>query len=204
MAGAISADEGKVEAVQKLAARAGLAGVDAEGDKVADSIAAIGRALGRLSNPQVEFAEGAAIPGATAHEVVAKSFRVLPPPLHLSGMPACFAEGSPNAHSPNFSFLEVPGGNFCHYRDGPLVVAPGGDLVARDYSSRYAGLVHFYATPLRRVLADSVRIDGTVLVLADDVRPLNYCHWIVDWLPRLLSVGDAAPVRDSTRAGDRA
>jgi capsular polysaccharide biosynthesis protein len=86
--------------------------------------------------------------------------------------------------------LEVRDGYFCHFRDGPLVVAPGGDVVLRDFSSRFAGLVHFYETSLRQVLADAVRIDGTVVVMADDVRPLNFCHWMVDWLPRLAVLGE--------------
>jgi len=188
----VPASLGKVEAVQELAARAGLAEFDASGPKVADTIATIGRALGRLSNPHVELRDGAAIPGATVRTVFGRGVRDLAEPLHLSGMPGCFTAASPTAHSPEFRVLEVPDGYFCHFRDGPLVVSPNGDVVARDFSSRYAGLVHCYETPLRQVLADAVRIDGTAVVIADDVRPLNFCHWIVDWLPRLAFLAEQA------------
>jgi capsular polysaccharide biosynthesis protein len=191
-AGPVPASVGKVEAVRLLAARAGITAFDADGMQVGDSIAAIGRALGRLSNPQVEFRDADAIPGASVRLVYGKQVRTLAEPLHRSGMPDCFTAASPTAHSPDFRVLELPDGYFCHYRDGPLVVAPAGDIVARDFSSRFAGLVHFYATPLRQVLADAMQVDGTVIVLADDVRPLNFCHWIVDWLPRLACLGEQA------------
>ena len=190
--GPVRAAVGKVEAVRDLAGRAGLAEFDAHGMTVADSIAAIARVLGRLSNPQVEFRDGAALPGAAVRLVYGKQVRRLREPLHLSGMHDCFSEHSPTAHSPDFRVLTLPDGFFCHYRDGPLVVASSGDLVARDFSSRFAGLVHYYETPLRQVLADAMRIDGTAVVLADDVRPLNFCHWMVDWLPRLAFLGEQA------------
>ena len=35
-------------------------------------------------------------------------------------------------------------------------------------------------------------IDGTVIPIADDIRPLNFCHWLVDWLPRLGFLGPTA------------
>jgi capsular polysaccharide biosynthesis protein len=188
----VAASLGKVEAVRDLAARAGLGDVDAEGMQAGDTVAAIARVLGRLNNPQVELRDGARIPGASIRLVFGKHVRALPEPLHVSGMPDCFTAASPTAHSPDFRVLELTDGYFCHYRDGPLVVSPSGDTVARDFSSRYAGLVHYYETPLRQVLADAMRIDGTVVVLADDVRPLNYCHWMVDWLPRLAFLGEQA------------
>ncbi len=190
--GPVPAALGKEEAVRALAARAGLTGIDADGMEVGAGIAAIGRVLGRLSNPHVELRDGAAIPDASERLVYGKQVRGLAEPLHLSGMPGCFTATSPTAHSPDFRVLNVADGYFCHYRDGPLVVSPTGDAVARDFSSRFAGLVHFYETPLRQVLADAMRIDGTVVVLADDVRPLNFCHWLVDWLPRLAFLGERA------------
>ena len=157
---------------------------------IADGIAAIGRVLGRQSNPYVELRDGATLPGAATRVVFTRHVRELTPPLHLSGMPGCFTAASPTAHTPEFRVLELPDAYFCHYPDGPLVVSAEGDRVARDYSGRFAGLVHYIETPLRRVLADAVKIDGTVIVLGDDVRPLNFCHWLVDWLPRLAFLGE--------------
>jgi capsular polysaccharide biosynthesis protein len=195
--GPVQASVGKVEAVRELAARAGLADADAEGHGVPATLAAIGRTLGRLSNPHVELRDSAALPGATTRLVFGKDVRELAPPLHLSGMPGCFTAASPTAHRPDFTVLSLEGGHFCHFRDGPLVVSARGDAVARDYSSRFAGLVHYYETDLRQVLADAYRLDGTAVVIADDVRPLNFCHWIVDWLPRLALLGERARHSDT-------
>jgi capsular polysaccharide biosynthesis protein len=195
--GPIAATVGKVEAVRALAARAGLADVDAEGAGVAAALAAVGRVLGRLSNPHVELRDSAAVAGVATRLVFGKAVRGLVPPLHLSGMPGCFTEQSPVAHSPDFSVLTLQGGYFCHYRDGPLVVTARGNAVLRDYSSRFAGLVHHYETDLRQVLADAYQLDGTAVVIADDVRPLNFCHWIVDWLPRLAFLGEQARQGDT-------
>lgn len=193
----IRAATGKVEAVRELAARAGLAEVDPHGPNVAETIAEISRALGRLSNPHVELRDAAALAGATERLVFGKRVRTLAPPLHLCGMHPCFTAASPTAHTPDFRVLELPDGYFCHYRDGPLTVASAGDVVVRDFSSRFAGLVHFYETPLRQVLADAMPVDGTAVVIADDVRPLNFCHWIVDWLPRLAFLGEQARRADT-------
>jgi capsular polysaccharide biosynthesis protein len=101
------------------------------------------------------------------------------------------------AHTPDFRVLNVPGGYVCHFPDSPIVLSAQGDTVLRDYSSRFAGLVHFLDADLRQIVADAYHVNGTVVVLADDVRPLNFCHWIVDWLPRLAFLGERAH-RDDT------
>ncbi len=193
----VAASVGRAEAVRDLAARAGLGDVDTDGMQAAEAIPAIARVLGRLSNPHVELREAAALPGAQVRLVFGKHVRQLAAPLHLSGMPGCFTAASPTAHSPDFRVLELADGYFCHYPDGPLIVSPTGDTVIRDFSGHFAGLVHYYETPLRQVLADAVRIDGTVVVLGDDVRPLNFCHWMVDWLPRLAFLGEQARRADT-------
>lgn len=180
----------KADAVIHLAARAGLHGLDPRGPGVADSIAAIARVLGRLSNPHVELSDVATIGWDQARLVFPEQARTLMPPLHLSGMPDCFTTRSPRAESPAFRVMALEDWFFCHYPDSSLVVSPSGDMVARGVSSRFAGLVHYYETSLRRMLANAARIDGTVVVLGDDVRPLNYCHWLVDWLPRLAALGE--------------
>jgi capsular polysaccharide biosynthesis protein len=188
--GPVPALLGKSEAVETLAARAGLAEFHTDGLKVADTIAALGRMLGRLSNPHVELRDSTAIAGMNARLVFGKHERLLPEPLSVNGRHQSFEAGQASAYTPDFRVLELPDAYFCHFPDTPLAVSAGGDVVVRDYCSRFAGLVHFYETPLRQVLADAVRIDGTVVVLDDDVRPLNYCHWLVDWLPRLAFLGE--------------
>jgi capsular polysaccharide biosynthesis protein len=92
--------------------------------------------------------------------------------------------------------LRVRNGYLCQLADGPLVVSAQGDVGITDYSSRYARLVYFYNHNLRASLANARFVDGTAVVMCDDVRPLNYCHWIIDWLPRLAFLGDRARRRD--------
>jgi capsular polysaccharide biosynthesis protein len=189
-AATLAASLGKQDAVRALAQRAGLGAVGTYQTQVGDYLATIGHALGRLANHAVELRDGAGLPGASVRLVSGRHSRRLAAPLHLCGMPDCFTPSSPMAYSPDLDVLEIAGGYVCHYPDGPLIVSAAGDAIARDFSSPFAGLVHFYETPLRRILDDAVRINGTALVLADDVRPLNFCHWLVDWLPRLSVLGE--------------
>ncbi len=186
----LPASLGKIEAVRILSTHAGLRGEAADIDQVADTIVEIGRALGRLSNQHVDLVDCAQISGASLRLAYGEHVRELPKATHLSGVPDCFTEASHIAHSPNLRVLEMADGYICHYRDGPLVVSADGEFVAQDFSSPFAGLVHYYETPLRQVLADAVRIEGTVVALADDVRPINFCHWLVDWLPRMTCMGE--------------
>ena len=90
---------------------------------------------------------------------------------------------------PPFATLEVPGGYVAQVGRAPVVLLPTGDLVVADFSSGYARLLHAYDLDLPRVLAEARRIDGTALVLCDDVWPPNYSHWLLDELPRLAFLG---------------
>jgi capsular polysaccharide biosynthesis protein len=190
---------GKVEAIRALASHAGFADADADaqGTGVAATLLAIGRVMGRPRNAQINLRPASDIPGVTERLFAGKGVRTLPPPNHRSGMPECFTDQSPVAHTPDFRLLNVPGGYLCHVPDAPVVVSAQGDVIAADYSSRFAGLVHFYDYDMRQLLADAHQVNGSVIVMADDVRPLNFCHWLVDWLPRLACLGERT-LRDDT------
>jgi capsular polysaccharide biosynthesis protein len=195
--GLMAASTDKFAAVAALATRAGLPPGEALGEAVAHTLAAIDAALGRLTNVQVSLRDSGDIHGITSRLVFAWNVRPLPPPLHLGDAPACFTPQSPLAQSPDFRLLTVPGGYFCHYPDSPLVINGQGDTAVRDFSTGYAGLLHYYDADLRQILADAFQVNGTVIAIADDVRPINFCHWLVDWLPRLACLGERAG-RDDT------
>ena len=195
--GATPASMNSIEAMRALTARAGLDDADCEGDGAPMTLVALGRVLGRLRNRHVELRAATDIAGVSQRLVFGAGVRTLTAPNHRSGMPSCFTDQSPVAHTPDFRVLNLPGGYLCHVPDGPVVVTAAGDTVVGDYSSRFAGLVHFHDVDLRQMLADAQHVNGAVVVIADDVRPLNFCHWIVDWLPRLAFLGERAQ-RDDT------
>lgn len=195
--GAIPAALGKVEATTALVERVGLQGADVAGQKVAETLAAVATALGRQRNPHIELRPAHDIAGISQQLYFNKCVRLLPSPNHRGMRPDCFTDQSPVAHTPDFRVLNLPGGYLCHFPDAPLVLPAQGDTVVSDYSSRFAGLVHFQDADLKHILADAHHVNGTVVIMSDNVRPLNYCHWIVDWLPRLAFLGERAR-RDDT------
>jgi capsular polysaccharide biosynthesis protein len=80
-------------------------------------------------------------------------------------------------------------GYFGHFFGGPLTVAPDRSTIVKDVSSRYAPLYQYYDFDLNSMLKNARDIDGTVVAISDDIRPLNYCQWIANWLPRLAFLG---------------
>lgn len=180
----------KVEAVAQLARRAGLASFDARGDGLPATLAAIEAALGRRANLGIGLHPSQDLPPAWFRLVAGRQARLLAPPRHLSLRPEGFGPGSHEAYSPDFRLVSIPRGYLCLYPDGPLIVTDGGRAVVSDLSSPYAPLIHQYDADLRRLLADAVAVNGDVVCISDDVWPLNFSHWMVDWLPRLAALGE--------------
>ncbi len=83
-----------------------------------------------------------------------------------------------------------------------MLASDGMTLVA-DFSSPYAGLIHSYDIDVPTMLGAAYRVDGTAVLLCDDVHPLNYCHWILDELPRLTLLGERRDVVVITSEEDR-
>ena len=188
---------GKADAVRALADRIALKDVAPWGPNVPAHLQAISSEIGHLNNLDIDLVDAANLPGLSNTLHFATADRKLSSPIYLNGRPGCFPEaGADNAFATTFNVLTVRNGYISHFAGGPFILASDGRTIIKDYSSRYAGLVHFYSTPMRKCIEDARYIDGLVIPIADDVRPLNYCHWLVDWLPRLAFIGMQARRRD--------
>ncbi len=73
-----------------------------------------------------------------------------------------------------------------------VVLADDGRSIVKKYSSSFTNLLHFYDVDPSASLEGARTIDGTAIVLCDDAPPTQYCHWLVDWLPRLAVLGSYA------------
>jgi hypothetical protein len=167
-----------------LAAQAGLADAAVRGPGVAATLAAIGERLGTLFNRDIGFRDGEE-PLGPASLVAVASERRLRPPRHLSDVPEGFGPATHEALSPAVRLLSVPDGYLVPFGNAPVVLSGNGREVLRRYSSRYAPMLHLLDIDLGRLRDAAIEVGGPLLVLGDDVRPSNYCHWLVDWLPRL-------------------
>lgn len=184
---------GKGDAVFKLGNLAGLP--DANGwdaSTVPSTLAQISASLPPLRNEQmvVSDAEELALKWTPIHHANARG---LMPPIFTNGRPTCFGSVlNINAFSPEFKVLTVQNGYIGHFFGAALVVASDGHSIVEDVSSRYAGLYQYYDFDAASLLKEAPFIDGIVVPIADDIRPLNFCHWLVDWLPRLGFLGPLA------------
>jgi capsular polysaccharide biosynthesis protein len=181
-----------VAATDALAARAGLPQGHSRMAAAAATLAAAGAALGPASNAGIALRPSHDIAGVAVRRVYGRQVRTLTAPLHLSGMPDCFTPHSAVAHSPDFDVLAIPGGYLMNLPNRPVIVTGHGDTVVSDYGTVYAGLLHYYDFDLRQTLSEAQTVNGTLISIADDVWPLNFCHWMVDWLPRLAALGELA------------
>jgi hypothetical protein len=167
-----------------LGRRAGLANPQAWGSGVSPTLDALTQALPPKHNLDIVMVDGLE-PFGEVRPSVRGELALLPPPRHLTAVPPGFSSQSHEAWRPGVRLLRLPGGYLCHFNRVPLVLTGSGREILRDYSSRYARLVHYVDFDLRGVLATALEIPGSLLVLEDDVHPSNFCHWLVDWLPRL-------------------
>ena len=183
----------KAEAVRWLGEEAGVAiGNPWLSAKVGDDIARISEALGACRNTAVRFVRHEEVPEAVERRVFSTPPRRFPPPRWANLRHDTF-EGLPDTdypvETPDFRILSLPGAYLCNFLEAPVVVAADGNTVIADYSSNYAGLMRFHRRPLRDCLAQAPYIDGTVVLIADDVQAANIFHWTIDWLPRMASLG---------------
>jgi len=179
-----------VDAVRTLADAIGLQDYNPWGPDVGQYLDRVESQLGRLNNKATGLATAADL-GIPRHLSFSAPAVIRPQvPLHLTGRPDYFPE-YPNYISPQeLSFVSLPDGYFCDFSSGPLTITPDGKTVLRDYSSHHSQLVYYYEVSVGRLLAQARYVDGTVMPIADDARPTNYCHWMLDWLPRLAALGD--------------
>ncbi len=137
---------------------------------------------------------------ASAREETAfnPSVHQMPLPVHLTTQPPSFpAAGVENAFSPGLTTVSIPRGVFWNFAESPLTMLPDGRTILSNYSSKYSRLVHFYDVDPLVCFKQGKYIDGTAIVLVDDIRPLNFCHWLIDALPRLAALGSRARRADT-------
>jgi capsular polysaccharide biosynthesis protein len=186
----------KTDAVRHLAVAHGFHDVDPWGDSVGEILDRILRIRGRSNRFGLRLVASDAV-HARRFPIFNASSRVLRSPIHLSERPQSFPPaGIENAFSPGFTVLSVPKGIFWNFVESPLVLAADGISIVRDYSSKYAPLVHFHETDPADAFRNRIQVDGTAIVMTDDVRPLNFCHWLIDGLPRFAALGERARNRD--------
>jgi capsular polysaccharide biosynthesis protein len=189
----VSPDLQKTEAVITLAAASGLGTVNPWIDTVSRTIASIADILPPQTNRGVALQEAAALPAATRRGVFAARSRTLRAPVHLHGVPPGFTATTREALSPDLRLLGLPDGVLCDLGDMPLVLNAEATVLVSDFSSRYARLLHYYDIDIRRLAADAIRVPGPLLLIADDVRPVNFSHWVLDWLPRIVCLAGVVP-----------
>ncbi len=184
---------GKADAVLELGARVGLKVANPwHSAAVPDILRQIRTLLSPTSNGQivVSSAEELSLGWTPIHY---PTRRDLTPAVFTNGLPDCFGTGGRiTAFSPEFKVLSVPNGYFGHFFGAPMVLASDKRTIVRDVSSHYSDLYQYYDMDAAGILDAAPFIDGTVIPISDDIRPLNFCHWLVDWLPRLAFLGARA------------
>jgi capsular polysaccharide biosynthesis protein len=180
---------GKTDAVRKLADTFAVPDVNPWGENVGDALDEISRRADRPAESDLKIAS-VSQGGCKEDLFVAAYARRLEAPMHLSTRPDCFpAAGGSNAYSPDVKLLRIPNGLFWNFAESSVVLTASGTAIVKEYSSRYTPLVHFYDVDPKAHFRDSIEVEGDAVVLCDDIRPLNFCHWLVDWLPRLAFLG---------------
>lgn len=149
-------------------------------------LAALGRRPAMAKTKLVSRADASG--ASTIAMAQARDFR-LPPPIHLNGRPSCFPEAcGPRGMSGSFELAEIRNGYFATCRGMPLVFDSSKRLLG-DRSSNFWPLVDLCGDDVVSWLNDAPTVSGPAIILADDVWDTNFCHWLLDWLPRLALMG---------------
>jgi capsular polysaccharide biosynthesis protein len=189
----ISSATEKPDALMALAVAAGFGAVDPWADTAGHVATAIAEILPAETNRGVALRAAATLRDDARRLVFPGRARDLRPPVHYHRVPPGFTHASREALSPDVNLLDLADGVFCHLADMPLALTADATVALKDFSSRYAPLLHYYDVDLQRLAADAVAVPGPLLVIADDVRPLNFSHWVLDWLPRIACLTSVAP-----------
>ena len=181
---------GKTDAVSELATRAGIPVANSLGPRSVPSILEDVRAkLSPVRNENIVILTAEQL-GLKWMPIHSPTMRPLAPAIFTNGRPTCFGDGhSVTAFSPRFKVLSIKNGYVGHFFGATLVISPDRSSIVEDVSSRYGRLFQYYDSDATTVLKEAPFIDGIVIPITDDIRPLNFCHWLVDWLPRLEFLG---------------
>ncbi len=173
---------------------AGSPDADVHGSGIALANAA--QRVGARSNRGIAVASAAQLQLAPPELIAAKCFRRFPPLQHPGALPEWFNPQSHVAETADLRLLRLPGGHLLHLAHAPVVLAAGADAVVRDFSGRYAPLVNHVDLDLAPILRGARAVSGPVFVLGDEIAPPNYCHWMLDALPRLQALERLGARRD--------
>jgi capsular polysaccharide biosynthesis protein/tetratricopeptide (TPR) repeat protein len=194
--GLLTTDTGKSEAIRLLAEAYGFPKISLVGEAVAEFLENILQ-IDCLTNGITMNLNSAVDAKGQEKTVFEASVQRREPPTHLTGRPASFPPtGGENAFSPALRVLTLPHGVLCNFAESSIVFSADGKSIVKDYSSKYSRLVHFYDIDLSALISNATYIAGSAIVLPDDIRPLNFSHWLADWLPRLAFLGSRARRRE--------
>lgn len=172
-------------ALDVLRARHGVLEVDAYDARFADLFGIVGQ----LTNHDVGVGPWAS--SSASREVAsmpAVSHRLAPP--HLIGprrSRAVFDGGVQEA--PPSRLIAVQGGAVLRLSGIPVVL--DGMTALSDLSGVHAPLLHCYDVDVAGRLAQAQRVEGPALLLMSEIGDGNYCHFLLDELPRLALTDDA-------------
>lgn len=125
--------------------------------------------------------------------------RFLTPPQHLTERPSCFFDGRLYAAAQNLLVYTLAGGYVGRIGDAPVIWANDGRTIIPSCSSRFAPMLALSGCDIKGILARAPMIAGTVLVLMGDYQSENYCHWLLDEMPRLGLVPVSSDLRIAMR-----
>jgi hypothetical protein len=111
-------------------------------------------------------------------------------PLHLTDPPFCYPKGTLIAQADKLSIYCVNQAFLARIGDAPVVFMEDKAHIVGDCSSRHAPMMSYSGFSVSDCLDRAAKIDGTVLCLMGDYQSENYCHWLLDELPRLGLVAD--------------
>jgi len=174
-------------AIAAVAQAAGVASVDIHSGDYTELFAAA-EIVGLPRNDDMKFRPATEIAGAVWHSGIVAEPRKFNAVDRLGSRRAGpgheFAGGGPFAAS-SLDMLELPGGTVMRLAGAAIVVAADGVSVTGEVSSEYARLLHVYDVDAAGLLAEARHVPGTAFVLMSDIGDGNYCHWLIDELPRL-------------------
>lgn len=188
---------GKTAALEKLARIAGVVDLNAWGGGAEIYLTRLIEVIPPYTNIHFKWCPAGEmdLDWISHHDPAARTLRQ---PDFLNGRPACFGPVRQiHAFSPGFRLLDLRDGAFAHLFGAPISVHADRRTIVADASSRYSRLLQYYDFSLDDVVTSARQIDGTAIVISDDIRPLNFSHWILDWLPRLAFLGIRARQPDT-------
>jgi len=194
-----ASNESVVSAIGRLAAITGISDVDPQSEDVRDVLRELRNRFIPSNNENVKMIAPAEAAHAREISAYPARDRILRKPVHLTAAPGCCPASAIYAVSPDFTLLSLKNGFFCVFAHAPIILDSSAVNMIEHYSSRYAGLIYYYSEAMPQIINNASYIDGTVLVIHDDIGAIqyrNYCHWLVDQLTRLSFLGFEARRQD--------